>query len=472
MIFILKKYKIGNYTLDKYQTKIIKSNRKIIQVIAGAGSGKTLTLTEKIKYLIQRGMNPNEILCITFTKAAALSLQNKLEKENIKIKVHTFHSLSYNLIKNHYPNNLVNINVLNEIIEKHLEKININDYTYQTKNNSKNNLKETINRFITLFKGNNYNKEKFKEFSKINKETNDYYKYSKHNNFLKLTKKIYLDYQKYLIKNNNIDFSDMINLGINVINKYGIYPYKYIIIDEYQDISKNKCELIKEIIKKTNAKLLVVGDDWQSIYSFTGSNLEVFTNFKKYFPGAKRYYLKNTYRNSKQLLNITSKFIKQNPNQLSKKLLSIKENNKPIKIYYYKDNINKTLTHIIEKLKDKETLILGRNNKDEIKNLPKNVKFLTIHKSKGLEADNVIIINLTDENNSLPSKQIVNEFLKYVVQIKDDYPFSEERRLFYVALTRTKNDVYLLVPENNPSIFVEELINKHKNKIEINSKFL
>ena len=90
----------------------------------------------------------------------------------------------------------------------------------------------------------------------------------------------------------------MINKATNIVNKEGIYPYKYIIIDEYQDTSLNKCLLIKAIQNKTNASLIAVGDDWQSIYRFTGSNLEIFTNFKDYFPKAKILKLKNTYRNN------------------------------------------------------------------------------------------------------------------------------------------------------------------------------
>ena len=103
------------------------------------------------------------------------------------------------------------------------------------------------------------------------------------------------------------------------------FKYKYIIIDEYQDISLNRIELIKEIQNQTNSKIIVVGDDFQSIYSFTGSNLELITNFKKCFKKSKIKKLKNTYRNSKELIKITQNFICKNPYQISKNLKSKKE---------------------------------------------------------------------------------------------------------------------------------------------------
>lgn len=109
------------------------------------------------------------------------------------------------------------------------------------------------------------------------------------------------------------------------LRKKNKFKYKYIIIDEYQDISLNRIELIKEIQNQTNSKIIVVGDDFQSIYSFTGSNLELITNFKKCFKKSKIKKLKNTYRNSKELIKITQNFICKNPYQISKNLKSKKE---------------------------------------------------------------------------------------------------------------------------------------------------
>ena len=472
--------------LDKYQTKVIKNKSKNLLVIAGAGSGKTLTIVHKIKYLIKKHTKPDEILCITLTKAAATSLEQKLKQENINIKVKTFHSLGFEIIKKSEVSSLIKENFLDNLILHHLKNykkltkiINVKFIEFGKGNSNiiKNNilqnsfylyqLKDTIKTFINLFKSNNYNISNFQNFHQINKQTNFPKAQTIHKLFLKLVQKIYEEYEYQLNYTNQIDFQDMINKATNIVKKEGIYPYKYIIIDEYQDSSLNKCELIKAIQGKTNASLIAVGDDWQSIYQFTGSNLEIFTNFKKYFPKAKIIKLKHTYRNSKELLKVTNKFIMQNKKQINKKMLSTKSTPTPIHIYYYQDNLNNVWDNIANSTKT-DTLILGRNNNDinKIPYLNKNMRYMTVHKSKGLEAQEVIIINLENSITGFPSKIKNSEYLKYVLpQTEDNY--NEERRLFYVALTRTKSKVILLVNQKNPSIFVTEIIKHSKKYIKI-----
>lgn len=472
--------------LDRNQKKVIKNNSQNLLVIAGAGSGKTLTLIYKIKYLIKNNIKPTEILCITFTKASATSLKQKLLQENIDIKVKTFHSLGYEIIKKAQNIQIVKENTLDNIIMKTLKQYkNLNNLIGANfieigkgkalelqdeiikNSNYINYLKDIIKTFINLFKSNNYKTSAFELFLQKNKKEHFITKQNRHKQFLKLVKQIYLTYEDYLEYKKEIDFHDMINSATKIVNNEGIYPYKYIIIDEYQDTSLNKCKLIKTIQKKTKAHLIAVGDDWQSIYRFTGSNLDIFTNFKKYFPNAKIIKLKKTYRNSQQLLKITRKFITKNPYQIDKKILSNKTNI-PIYIYYYKDNLKKIWEKIINQTKE-ETLVLGRNNKDvnQIPCLNKYMKYMTIHKSKGLEAENVIIINLQNTITSIPNKTKESEYLKYVIPPLDNYPYAEERRLFYVALTRTKNHVILLVNKNNPSIFINELLKESSKYIKI-----
>ena len=176
--------------------------------------------------------------------------------------------------------------------------------------------------------------------------------------------------------------------------------------------------------------------------------------------------INNTYRNSKELIKVAGSFISKNKRQIKKDLKSNKSLYKPIKIIYYK-SLNKTIRNIIDNSKYKDFLILGRNNRD-IDMLEKDLKdmFLTVHKSKGLEADNVIVINLEDDILGFPNKIKNEKVLRLVSNNKDYYPYSEERRLFYVALTRTKNYVYLLVP-NKKSNFIKELERCYKKDIEI-----
>lgn len=440
--------------------------------------------------MIIDGILPEEILCISFTKSAAKNLEEKLNQEDIFIKVKTFHSLGYEIINEYRKIKLSDEKILSNIIEEKLKNNrylkNITDAKFIRLGGSdpvflklehniilnskiKEHLKEIIITFINLYRSSNNKISSFKQFKEINNKNNIYDKKKRHNQFLKLVKDIIINYEKTLIRKQQIDFHSMINDSIKIVKKKGIYPYKYIIIDEYQDTSLNKTYLIKEIQNKTGAKLMVVGDDWQSIYGFTGSNLEIFINFKKIFPKAKILKLKYTYRNSKELLDLTRKFICKNSSQIPKKLKTKKRNKHPIHIYYYDKSIEEVWEKIVKEVKNTKTFILSRNNKDiyQIPYLNKNMKFLTMHKSKGLESENTIIINLEDNYNSIPSKIKESEYLNYVKPKTDKFKYAEERRLFYVALTRCKNNNYLLVKKNNSSVFVKEIVNNYLKYIEI-----
>lgn len=172
----------------------------------------------------------------------------------------------------------------------------------------------------------------------------------------------------------------------------------------------------------------------------------------------------------------------KNKKQIKKKLKSDKTLNNPIKIIYY-DNINQVFLKLIQKI-DTKILVLGRNNNDinllhseeiniknnkliYLKDKTKEIKYLTVHKSKGLEEENVIIINMENKLTGFPNQIKDNKMLKFVSKQYEKYPYSEERRLFYVALTRTKNNVYILTPKKNESIFIKE-IKKYKFVKKIN----
>ena len=471
---------INGKSLDKIQREIVVTEEDSTLVIAGAGSGKSLTIVAKILYLIKEGISKEDILVLSFTNEASNSLRQALLKNGVDMNVMTFHKLGRQILKeNGYSVAITPNNTLDNIIDYNIRKCkslklmlpDMYFVTVPSANLSKiqnnillntdevQNLKKLLNTFINLFKSGNKKEEDFDNFQNQINEKNKYLK-QKHKVFLKLAKRIYQDYEYHLNKNKQIDFHDMINKSIDIINKKGIHSYKYIIIDEYQDTSIVKCNLIRTIKQKTNSKLLAVGDDFQSIYRFTGTNLKVFTNFKNYFPYSKIFKLEKTYRNSKELLNITSKFILKNKNQIYKNLSSEKTNNNPIYIYYYDKTIFEVLNKIVKKINKDDFLVLGRNNKDL-----KGIKYknMTVHKSKGLEAENVIIVNLEDKLTGFPNKIINDKVLKYVLDEEDEYPYEEERRLFYVALTRTKNSNYLLVNIHRPSIFVKELINDNPN---------
>ena len=477
---------INNCNLDNNQRIAILTDEINNLIIAGAGSGKSLTIVGKIKYLTTiKKINHKDILCISFTNDSCLSLKNKLDN----IEVLTFHKLALKILnKKKYRISKISLEYIideyfNSVIYnnesmiiklfKILEiKYDINKYQKLLKSNKFKILKQVIITFINIFKTNNYSLNKILEIKKYDNK-----------DLLRIILDIYFLYEQELKSINAIDFNDMINLAIKEIDNNKVkLNYKYIIIDEYQDTSYTRYQLVKAIIDKTQAKLIAVGDDFQSIYRFTGCDLDIFIKFESYFGYTKKLYITNTYRNSQELINVASKFILKNKKQLKKKLKSTKTNKKPIKIIYEKNNILEYLIEYLTKKGITNILILGRNNQDIHKYLSKhlhlnndlityehnkniNIRYLTVHKSKGLESECVIIINLIDSTLGFPNKIKNNEIIDLLNKTNID-PLEEERRLFYVALTRTKNDVYLIIPYKNKSIFVKEIIEENKKNIE------
>ncbi|MBQ7240720.1 MAG: UvrD-helicase domain-containing protein [Bacilli bacterium] len=456
--------RINNIELDNTQVEAIKSTNKSVLVIAGAGSGKTLTIQGKVKYLIEElNIKENEILCISFTNETVNNLKNKLLNLGYKIEVLTFHKLGLKFLKNSFS--ITNDTTLPFIIDEYFKSyISFN----KKKNRLFKNLFFTDNDINKIFKSKIYENFKMKIYTFIklaksnNLEEKDIYKFYKKSIFntkilLKFILDIYHLYNIELKSTNSIDLDDIIIKGTKEVKNFKL-PYKHIIIDEFQDSSLIRLNLIKEIIKYTNAYLFVVGDDFQSIYRFSGSNLNIFLNFNKYFEDAKYYYLKYTYRNSNELIHVSTNFIMKNKKQLRKNIVSNKNVDKPIKIM-----INYNLKEVLEITGKENVLILGRNNKD-IENIEFQNK-MTIHKSKGLEEENVILVNSDDFPSGIKEEKI----FKLIQKDKEYIPYEEERRIFYVALTRTKNYIYIIV-NNKKSIFIKELIHNYKDYIEIKKK--
>lgn len=487
---------INGYALDNEQKNAILSSSRYTLVVAGAGAGKTLTMIGKIKYLCEiKKISPQDILYISFTNESTKSLKDKLQGKNIDIL--TFHKLAIKILnENNYDYELVPEQYLNDTIEDFFL-----NYCYQNKNirilfektihkwlpnykfylkslreKTTENFKKTILQFINLYNANNLTKEKLtKLFSYQNK------------NQIALIYSIICFYEYKKKEEHILDFDDLIKIATKIIKNNGkITNYKEIIIDEFQDTSLLRLQFIKELVEKTNANLTVVGDDFQSIYKFSGCNLNIFLDFASIFPNAKTFKIQTTYRNCQELISTAGAFIMKNNKQLKKELISQKRITNPIIFVKYGIDKRKKLIYLIQNIYNKtheEILILGRNNFDlfhflntneitwqsngyfQIKKKPYLLRFLTIHKSKGLESPNVIIINLEKGPLGFPCQK-KSPVLIQKLQGKEEYLYAEERRLFYVALTRTKNKCYLLIPNDNPSPFIKEIIkiikkNKH-----------
>lgn len=442
--------------LDKYQMEAVYELGNTL-LIAGAGSGKTTTILKKIEFLIENNIvKENEILVISFTNK---SVNDLISRCSYNINIKTFHKLAidilneynitYKLVSEDYLNYLANefFNTLDDsiLIDEILKHFNF--YNYETFLHSflyKEFLKIICN-LIKLYKANNLNNNEIKKLFMIDEF---------------ISKFMYIIFCKYNLELNSFngyDFDDLISKATEVINKKS--DYKYIIVDEFQDTSLNRFNLINKIRLFNNANLFCVGDDYQSIYHFSGCNINLFLNFCNYVNDSKIIKLRYVYRNSQELVDVSSSFIMKNKYQLKKDLISNKHLGKPIKYIYY-INPYKTFEKIYKNVKNsgKSLLVLGRNNFDIKKFSKKDIpEFMSVHSSKGLEADNVILINMVDDLYGFPNKIINSKLLEEIHPTDKSYLYAEERRLFYVALTRTKNYVYILVPIFKKSKFIKEL---------------
>lgn len=480
---------INGYPLDEYQSRVVLSDEIATLVVAGAGAGKSMTIIGKIVYLIEElKVQKEDILIISFTNDATINLKNNLKKNyNYDLEIYTFHKLALKILKeNNEEYEIAPDNYLEQLIDDFfnndcygnallqgaLKKLTKNKYELK-------NIKMTVATFISLYKSNNYSIHYLKDITKRLKINFHLHERKTNLNLFLLIVNIYLLYENNLKTEQALDFNDMINKCITSLKTKGLTKtWQYIIIDEYQDTSLTKYEMINEIIALTNAKLLVVGDDFQSIYRFTGCNLNIFLNFSSNIKYSKIFQIINTYRNPQELIDVAGSFVMRNKKQQRKNLISPKHLTKPIKII----ETNNPLVSLKKSLEAlsliSETIyVLGRNNKDinyyidetfkkeDDNYYYKGIKFryLTIHKSKGLEADNVILINVTNRLTGLPTKLKNEPILKYVNNDKDYYPFEEERRLFYVALTRTKNYCLIIDELTRESIFIKEIKKDVKN---------
>lgn len=311
---------------------------------------------------------------------------------------------------------------------------------------------------------------------------------------LSLIEPVYNAYCSYLKEHGEIDFNDMINTAAEYVElkKYN-NPYKYVIVDEYQDISKARFNLLKKLRDSRDYALFCVGDDWQSIYRFAGSDIGYILNFEKYWGLTEISRIETTYRFTQSLIEISGNFIMQNPAQIKK---SLKGKNSAIgfalgEISGYTDEY--AIKFMVEKLEDlpenSSVYFIGRysfdkellngsgllecqyNNVDKLidvkyeKRRDLRMKFITAHKSKGLQADYVFIINNKESRMGFPSKIHEAAILKLLLDNCDQYPYAEERRLFYVALTRAKINAFIVTVKDWESEFAVELKERYKEQL-------
>jgi len=297
--------------------------------------------------------------------------------------------------------------------------------------------------------------------------------------FYELAYPLFSKYSHYCINRSYLDFNDMI---IRTLALFKNQPeirqnfqkkYKYVLVDEFQDVNKLQVEFINQLLLP-ESRLFCVGDDWQSIYGFRGSEVDYIINFDRYFDDAKIIKLRLNYRSTENIVCASNEVIRHNKYKVDKEIRASKKSKSKIHVYAA-NNVDDGVRFFVEEVKrllsegysHEDILVLYRRSKmfkpyyRQIKNNRLGIKGKTIHASKGLEARAVFIIGLTEGRGGFPDIWLDDRIFQVVRKAKHDLLLEEERRLFYVALTRAKDELYLITEKGNESSFLGEIPEKY-----------
>ena len=477
-------FRVENHPLDREQRKAIYDPARFSLTVAGAGSGKTTTILGKILYLLQSGFaRPPEILVLSFTHDSATELRERFLREYYQtfaeqillrkspppnITIETFHSLALKLLRSLWPDFSV---VADEIDPVDGPSSDSNDEATP---------ESIIREFLDLHE---LESETVTQIdSKFSSEE-----------YRKLFLAVFEQYQRELsglLEKHQTTFSGLIKLAIRYLRSGQIKTrFRYIIVDEYQDLSALRQEFLCLLLESSQANLFAVGDDWQAIYGFSGSRVDFTLNFCKFWGDFSLHRISKTYRFGPTLARLSSSFIMQDRAQIRKQIQSQKEDSSEPVVEICGDSERldlEVLTHYFESLpRDSSILLLGRFNVDRFRlahcskfNLSSDgiefyprpdlkTRFLTVHQSKGLEADYVILLNNREAKLGFPAHvkdpPLKTELIEIAEELSlDQASVNEERRLFYVALTRAKKQVSLLTVDGKESSFIKELRRKFR----------
>jgi len=283
------------------------------------------------------------------------------------------------------------------------------------------------------------------------------------------------DYEHYCIEKSYLDFNDLISRAVSLLQNQGDVAqktrnrYPYILVDEFQDVNNLQVDFI-QLLLTNQTQLFCVGDDWQSIYGFRGSNVDYIIEFEKHFPESKVIKLNLNYRSTQNIVGASNEVIKNNRNKIEKDILASKYSEHKIVVYAGADedeNVAYCSQRVREFLEEgippEEILFLYRRSKmahpyfESLKKAGLSAQFKTIHGAKGLEARVVFIVGLTDGYGGFPDIWLEDRIFQVVKKANLDLLLEEERRLFYVALTRAKDKLFLITEKGRESSFLKEI---------------
>lgn len=402
--------------LNSEQLKAVNHINGPMLVLAGAGSGKTKVLTNRIARLIEEGVSPSNILAITFTNKAAKEMKDRITRlvgvTAYNIQISTFHSLGLKILKENYSLlgydknfTIIDSDDVLTIIKKIMKELNLSKDYYNPRE-IKNKISSAKNAIMSV-----------EDFSKVE--------------FDHKVVEVYKIYTKKLRQGNSVDFDDLLILPIklfktypNVLEEYQD-RYKYILIDEYQDTNEAQYTFSKILASKYR-NIFVVGDNDQAIYAFRGANYKNILNFEKDYPEAKSVVLEENYRSTKTILNAANDVIKNNKERKSKNLWS----NKPVG--------------------DKITYKLVGTEKEEASFVADEIKSLL---EQGVKEEDIAVLYRTNAQSRVVEEYMLKKNIKY--RVVGSFYFYNRKEikdlLCYLRLiSNHKDDVSLLRIINTP----------------------
>ncbi|EOZ7624199.1 DNA helicase IV [Enterobacter mori] len=477
--------------LNPAQARAVVNGEQSLLVLAGAGSGKTSVLVARAGWLLTTGEAvADQILLLAFGRKAAQEMDERIQVRlhTQDISARTFHALALHIIQQGSKkvpsiSKLENDTQARQALfiktwrqqcsEKKAqakgwrqwleEELNwaVPEGSFWQDDKLARRLGSRLDRWVSLMRMHGGSQAEMIESAPEAIRT----VFSKR---VKLMAPMLKAWKTALKEENAVDFSGLIHQAIIILEKGRfVSPWKHILVDEFQDISPQRAALLSALrAQNKHTSLFAVGDDWQAIYRFSGAQLSLTTAFHHYFGEGDRSDLDTTYRFNARIGEIANRFVQQNPHQLTKPLNSLMPGDKKAVTLLAEDQLEPLLDKLSGYVKpDERILVLARYHHLKPAALEKaatrwpklQLEFMTIHASKGQQADYVIVVGLKEGSDGFPAPARESVMEEALLPVPEDFPDAEERRLLYVAITRARHRVWLLFNKEEPSVFVDIL---------------
>ncbi|MGU9936428.1 DNA helicase IV [Enterobacter asburiae] len=477
--------------LNPAQARAVVNGEQSLLVLAGAGSGKTSVLVARAGWLLTTGEAvADQILLLAFGRKAAQEMDERIQERlhTRDITARTFHALALHIIQQG-SKKVPSISKLEndaqarqalfiktwrqQCSEKKAQAKGwrqwleeelgweVPEGSFWQDEKLARRLGSRLDRWVSLMRMHGGTQAEMIESAP--EAIRDLF--SKR---VKLMAPLLKAWKTALKEENAVDFSGLIHQAIIILEKGRfVSPWKHILVDEFQDISPQRAALLSALrAQNKHTSLFAVGDDWQAIYRFSGAQLSLTTAFHHYFGEGDRSDLDTTYRFNSRIGEIANRFIQQNPHQLAKPLNSLRQGDKKAVTLLADDQLEPLLDKLSGYAKpDERILVLARYHHLKPAALEKaatrwpklQLEFMTIHASKGQQADFVIVVGLKEGSDGFPAPARESVMEEALLPVPEDFPDAEERRLLYVAITRARHRVWLLFNKEEPSVFVDIL---------------